>query len=443
MDRIAQNGAGGNLPTAEIARDLEGFLEPVLRRLPEERLRRVCALLVRGIVAGQSPLITVIARSLERDEASAWPLARRGYRFLWNQRFSHWELLKGMGAVAQRTVARYAPKKLVIAIDPVNLEKPYTWKLQGVSRVLKSTPPGPKGEKRITSGYPAITATVVNLPEPAIPYARWFSYQTEDFTSENRELERALRVCHVLFRGRKCRYVGDAGLDDQKVFRGIDRLGDEFVIRVSHEERLVEVYNERLKRWEREPLLSFVETVPFTCRWKVLFTHAHTARWANIALGWFRIRLPGDAEHSYWVLVAHDTGLHRNLVLITNVAIEGEEIAREVYADWRCRSYVEHSYRFDQERGVNVEDISVHTLERMRRLFLLVLLATLFVYHLGQTWSPLQVQWLLHLGGKLDLPLDADGPYLFLAGIRAVLITAATLTFAAHHPFPRDRTTYG
>ena len=47
---------------------------------------------------------------------------------------------------------------------------------------MKSTPPPPKGQrKRLTPGYPAITATVVNLPEPVITYANWFSYETADF----------------------------------------------------------------------------------------------------------------------------------------------------------------------------------------------------------------------------------------------------------------------
>ena len=30
-----------------------------------------------------------------------------------------------------------------------------------------------------------------------------------------------------------------------------------------------------------------------------------------------------------------------------------------------------------------------------------------------------------------------DGPYVLLAGLRAVLVTAATLAFSTHHPFPR------
>ncbi|MCL4544785.1 MAG: hypothetical protein M1118_09365 [Chloroflexi bacterium] len=36
--------------------------------------------------------------------------------------------------------------------------------------------------------------------------------------------------------------------------------------------------------------------------------------------------------------------------------------------------------------------------------------------------------------------IDRDGPYLLLAGIRAVFVTAATLAYAAHHPFPQGGT---
>lgn len=78
----------------------------------------------------------------------------------------------------------------------------------------------------------------------------------------------------------------------------------------------------------------------------------------------------------------------------------------------------------------------VRKLERMRRLFLLVLLAAMFVYHLGLAWPAPAIRWLRCLGGKLGLRIDRDGPYLSLAGIRAVFVTAATLAYAAHFPFP-------
>lgn len=82
----------------------------------------------------------------------------------------------------------------------------------------------------------------------------------------------------------------------------------------------------------------------------------------------------------------------------------------------------------------------VQKLERMRRLFLVVLLATLFVYHLGVAWPHDAIRWLRCLGGKLGMRIDRDGPYILLAGIRAVFVTAATLAYAAHHPFPRGST---
>jgi hypothetical protein len=73
------------------------------------------------------------------------------------------------------------PAYLVAAIDPVNFEKLYTKKLEGVSTVYKKKPPNLTGEARLARGYPAITATVVNTPEPAISYTNWFSYPTVDF----------------------------------------------------------------------------------------------------------------------------------------------------------------------------------------------------------------------------------------------------------------------
>ena len=114
-----------------------------------------------------------------------------------------------------------------------------------------------------------------------------------------------------------------------------------------------------------------------------------------------------------------------------------------MYTQWRFRPQIEHTYRFDQEDGLDVEDIRVQTLERMRRIFVLVLLAALFMYHITHTGPQRMVLWLRLLGGKLGLDFDLDGPYVLLAGLRAVFVTAATLAFAAQHPFPRAGATCG
>jgi hypothetical protein len=307
--------------------------------------------------------------------------------------------------------------------------------LEGVSRVMKSTPPSLNGEKRITRGYPAITATIVNLAQPATTYANWFSYETKDFLSQNREIERAFRISRALFPSQKLRFVGDAGLDDQKVFQQVARVHAEFVICACHE-HVLQVYNAHLARWENATLFDLVATVPFEFEQDVLFTHVRKQRIARIGFGWLKIRLL-DTAQVLWVLVAHDFERDHDLILLTNVPLENADTVRQVYADWRQRGNIEQGYRFDQEEGLDVEDMRVETLERMRRLFILVLLAAQFVYQIGRTWTKVAVLWLRQLGGKLGLKGDLDGPYVLMRGIGAVWQTVATLTFSASHPFPR------
>jgi hypothetical protein len=233
----------------------------------------VAELAVQGILGGQSPLVTQMARAVEREEETIWPTAKRLYRFIWSRRFSHRDLLKGLYGIAQHTVATLAPSHLIVALDPVNFEKPYAQHLEGLSTVMKNTPPGERKQKRLTSGYPAMTATVVNLAVPVVTYANWFSYSSQEFISENREIYRAIRTTRALFPQIPLRFVGDAGLDDQKIFRWIALANAEFIIRACHN-RIVEVYNDRLDRWEEEALDDLVATVPLPLQLQVAFTHA-------------------------------------------------------------------------------------------------------------------------------------------------------------------------
>ena len=436
MPTIAQNSAIAKLPVSELNQSLREFVRPVTDLLPEVRLSTVAEVIVRGIVTSQSPVVTQIARGVSHADDTVWPTCRRAYRFLSNSRFSFRTLRKGLYRVAQATVHAQQPDRLVIAIDPLNFEKPYTRVLEGVSQVIKSTPPSLNGEKRLTRGYPAITATIVNLTQTAVTYAHWLSYVSADFISQNREVERAIRMSRALFPLQTLRFVADAGLDDQKVFAQVVRVQAEFIIRACHDRR-VEVYNSRLKRWESELLFDLVESVPFEFEQRVVFTHARRIRRALIRFGWFAVRLP-DSPQTLWTLVAYDVEREHSLVLLTNAPLDTADIVRQVYTDWRQRSLIEHGYRFDQEDGLDVEDMRVETLERMRRLFLLVLLAAQFVCAVARTWPQAALVWLRTLGGRLGLKQDRNGLYVLLRGISAVWQTVATLTFLAHHPFPKE-----
>lgn len=433
MNNIPLSDIFAKLPVQEMEETLNDFLAPVAEMLPEQRLRRVVAQAVRGILAQETPVIAGMAQSISRQEMDCWAAAKRLYRFMENKRFNHHRLYKGLYRVGQRTVREEQPDYLVVALDPVNFEKPYTKKLEGVSTVHKSTPPNLDGDARLARGYPAMTATVVNTRVPAISYASWFSYRTADFLSQNREIQRSIRTTRWGYPGQKLRFVMDSGGDDQKLFAFLQP--NEFIITATHLERWVEVYNSRLKRWETEHLGDLVDCVLWQVTFQALFQHAGRNRLTKIKMGWFRIRLP-DTHQKLWVLVAEDDLEKRTLVLLTNVPIQTQRTAQQIYNDWRLRGRIEHGYRFDQEQGLDVEDVRVHTLERMRRIFALVLLAAQFVFHLNQHWPPQAVLWLRKLGGKLGLPSDRDGPYILLRGLSAVYQTVATLSWTFIQPFP-------
>lgn len=438
MDSVLIHHVLDNLPVPELDHSLTTFLNPLLDLLPDRRLQRVVPLAVRGILASASPVITAMAQSADRTECAPWPAAKRIYRLLDNPRVPPRLLTKGLYQLARATVAQEQPPYLVVAVDPVNFEKPYTHALEGISTVHKSTPPDRYGKARLARGYPAITATVVNTRVPATTYAHWFSY-TLDFRSQNWELKRAFRMTRAVFPQHRLRFVGDAGLDDQKLFAWIEAVDGEFVIRASHLERLVEISNPRLDRWEPEQLQDLIDTVPFAATWEVEFTHAGEYRRATVKVGWLHLRLPVTLQELWAVIVEEDDQAEhavRTLVLVTNVAVTREAEARAVYQDWRLRGRIEHGYRFEQEQGLDVEDMRVQTLARMQRLFALVLLAAQFVFHVMATWPPVAVRWLRLLGGKLGLASDRDGAYLLLRGLQVVWQTVAALTLLLVEPFP-------
>lgn len=423
------------LPIAKLIETIEAHLLPFIQLLPDRRLKPVVIQMVLGILGSQTPVITEIAGSNSKREGKTWALAKRIYRLICNPRLPTDDFYQGLYASGQQAIERENPSYLVVAVDPVNFEKPYAEAVEGVSTVYKATPPDLNGEKRLVRGYPAITATVVNTKVPVTTYANWFSYTTADFVSQNREIQNCFEHTCQRYPQRRIRFVGDAGLDDQKMFAQVGQLGQEFVFRVSHLERIVEVYNERLHRWEREKLGDLTSTVPYQAVFQVTFTHAGQSHTDLIHVGWLKIRLPGTTTE-LWVLIADDETIPRQLVLITNVPLLSVEVVREVYDDWRLRGRIEHGYRFDQEQGLDVEDVRVHTLDRMRRVFAMVLLAAQIVFVIDDQWPQKAVQWLRVLGGKLERSSDRDGPYWLLQGIAAVVITAMTLSFVFLEPFP-------
>jgi len=56
----------------------------------------------------------------------------------------------------------------------------------------------------------------------------------------------------------------------------------------------VDVYNERLKRVERETLADLIATRPPMLNLETSFSQARQSRTVEVALGWLKLYLPGD-----------------------------------------------------------------------------------------------------------------------------------------------------
>lgn len=87
-------------------------------------------LAVRGILVQETPVIAAMAHCISSQELDGWVAAKRIYRFVGIKRFNHHRLYKGMGPIACRRVRLEHLDYLVVVLDPVNLEKPYTKKLE-------------------------------------------------------------------------------------------------------------------------------------------------------------------------------------------------------------------------------------------------------------------------------------------------------------------------
>jgi hypothetical protein len=418
---------------------LNKYMEPYARVLPDARFSEGLHLLAAGMLAARSPQPSKAAAHAPQDEPEARSLMKRFYRLLKTPRFKHGQWLKVLYADARRVVEASDKERVIVALDPVNFEKAYAEKVEGISTVYKSTPPGtlPRQEARLTKGYPALMAYTVNLPQPAIPYARLFSYTMPEFLSENREIERAMRTVRRVIPQREVCLVTDSVLDDQKMFALVDKHDLEFITHAASE-RWVEVYNERLNRWEQEKLMDIATTFPGRLRFKTGFIHAGQLTVAQVTLDWFQMRIPGTTQH-LWAIVADTDHFPNLLVLITNRPVHSANDARTIYNDWRRRPAIELYYRFVQEDGLDVEKIQLQKLECIRREFILILALSLFVLRLPDVWHPSFILWLRKLGSAtVGTDSDWGGPYLLLYGLQRVLsawsVFLACLKLPLHPP---------
>jgi len=420
--------------------DLKRYLEPYRAVVGDARFGDGLDELVAGMLGAGSLHMTKAAGGAPGQVKVPFSLAKRFYRLMGSANYSHMDWLKALQADARAVVEQAKPKQVIVALDMVNFEQPYAEQVEGISIVHKATAPGPDGKARLTSGFPTVLCEIVNLPQPAIAYAHFFSYTTDDFLSQNLEVQRAIRETCAVTEGYPVCFVTDSEWDAQAMFAYFAAQEETtFIIRAKYNRRLP-VYNERLDRWEDEYLWDLRDSMAGQVCRKTWFHHAGRTRVGHSTLDWIQARFAPDGP-LYWAVIIDTDLFDTPLVLWTNRTLTNAELALTVYADWQRRPTIEHLHRFIQEDGLLVEDMQLEPLESKRRLFLLILATAWFVLRLPDLWEPSLITWVRQLASAIvGTAMDREGFYLLLYGLTAVLTTLATLHAAAVR---RPSQTYG
>lgn len=92
------------LPIEKLNETIEAYIRPLTCLLPDKRLGGVVECIILGILGGQTPVISGMARTNSKAKGEKWPIAKRIYRFLCNQRVKTEKLYQGLYQIGQKVV---------------------------------------------------------------------------------------------------------------------------------------------------------------------------------------------------------------------------------------------------------------------------------------------------------------------------------------------------
>jgi hypothetical protein len=414
---------------------LAQYVGPFECLFPDHRLWANFCDLISGLLSAQSTCVARINAHLPQLTKEPFYQAKRFYRFLQNPRLLAARFLKPLYQAAAQMIQATPGRYILVALDFSNIEKPYAYHLQGLSFLKRSSnSKGPRRKKKDTvAGYNFLTALAFTSQGVALCYAKLISYHMLSFISTNRYTLRAIRYACLLATGRTVRFVCDRGFDDEKTFAFICSHAAQFVIRLRRTRNLLLRTAEGL--WQHElPLEEVVDRTPSVLRFQAHFRVRGRLRHSTVSLGYREVHLHQYPQRRFWLVVARTSTLRQDWFLLTNVPVQSDKQALQIWRNYRQRWGIECWFRFLKEEGLHVEDFRVRYLESISRLVNLTLIAALFALNRSLYLPAPLIQYLLFLGGKLGVKADKDGPYLFLTGLSRLLQATALLSTLHHHP---------
>lgn len=335
------------------------------------------------------PKVQVIAASSLRPNIRVPSIAKGIYRFLGNNHFD-WQSL--FSPLYRKSKSLFAGERRILGIiDLSSIEKPHSRKMEGISRVKR------RDGKGTTNGYMNVSVLLSWSKKVGLGYFKIFSHQCE-LMSQNKEIDLAIsEVSELLSEDTKVIWVWDRGFDDRKNYRKVLGLEDEFVGRAYHD-RLVTVKGKECK------LITKGKDLPIMHRFNAKLRIYRKVRRVIIGLSWMRFKLEG---RSLWLLRARILwidGIDVNKIedqewwLITNIRINHKKTAKRIWHYYKKRWEIEDFFRFLKE-GLKIEKFQVMSLEEIRRIVAIAVIAGMFIYNLSEEVTSEPIKMLLYFGG--------------------------------------------
>ena len=255
------------------------------------------------------------------------------------------------------------PEEPVVNFDNSDICKPYSTKLEYLDTVIDAS--DPKKEKK--PGYPVVNAVVLgkNRKQPIPIYSRIVSTKDPEFKSMNNyTLESISKVYEAIgkFTG-----VFDRGYDDKKVFRYMDKLRLDFVIRLKTNRNCL-----------FKGIAKNVLEQANNRKGKILFTAKFQGEEKKLTISHTRVQMTDGNHEEYTCVFVYGLG-EEPMMLLTNKSVHDAHDARVIVRLYLDRWKIEEVHRAEKS-AYGYEDMRVRTLKGMNHLnFIFMMLLGLIV----------------------------------------------------------------
>jgi len=449
----------GKMELAQVQRGLlDEYLDVFLPLFGDKRTEVTFRSTIQGIIGAESLICARIAAASPILATNGTHGEQRVRRMAKGESTKRSEL--GAEDLVERLRARGIEQlrdeeEVWAVFDPSELRKPYAREMPDLMRVRKL-----EGEGTVP-GYRTLNVLGIGRGgRRGILYHRLFTSKEEEFLSESKEIRDAFDAVGEGLKDKKGKvtYICDSQFDDVAVWGAVWEQGNHLVIRLKHQERLVELVEviedakaapaqgaqaadqaanepkptvelpiaelktrarevarvqtemlvrkkgQRLKK--RQPVTAVVSSLPLRVRYRVDQ----------------RTRADGEvrAKAAHLVVVRLENVELEPWLLVTDHPVTSEQEALKVFRMYRERWAIEDCFKFTKE-VLGWEDVQLMDLKGIRTLLALGWVAAGFLYELGVSLDWPEVRLIARLGGWNQREDRPPGKTILTRGLQQLL----------------------